>query len=70
MLILKQPGCEYPFKELAGVGVAFKVAHALLGKLPVQLLDLAAIGTIADLVPLHDEEMARQKRPCAASAVE
>ena len=51
----KQPGCEYPFKELAGVGVAFKVAHALLGKLPVELLDLAAIGTIADLVPLHDE---------------
>ncbi|MEI4790759.1 single-stranded-DNA-specific exonuclease RecJ [Bacillus sp. FJAT-53060] len=51
----KQPGCEYPFKELAGVGLAFKVAHALLGKLPVQLLDLAAIGTIADLVPLHDE---------------
>ncbi|MDH6597854.1 single-stranded-DNA-specific exonuclease RecJ [Bacillus aerius] len=51
----KQPGCEYPFKELAGVGVAFKVAHALLGKLPVELLDLAAIGTIADLVPLYDE---------------
>ncbi|MDM5298907.1 single-stranded-DNA-specific exonuclease RecJ [Bacillus pumilus] len=51
----KQPGCEYPFKELAGVGVAFKVAHALLGELPVHLLDLAAIGTIADLVPLHDE---------------
>ncbi|MCI3196368.1 single-stranded-DNA-specific exonuclease RecJ [Bacillus sp. HU-1818] len=51
----KQPGCAYPFKELAGVGVAFKLAHALLGALPEDLLDLAAIGTIADLVPLHDE---------------
>ncbi|MFJ5965436.1 single-stranded-DNA-specific exonuclease RecJ [Bacillus sp. NPDC093026] len=51
----KQPGCVYPFKELAGVGVAFKVAHALLGEVPAQLLDLVAIGTIADLVPLHDE---------------
>ncbi|OWW13915.1 single-stranded-DNA-specific exonuclease RecJ, partial [Klebsiella variicola] len=48
-------GCTYPFKELAGVGVAFKLAHALLGELPDELLDLAAIGTIADLVPLHDE---------------
>ncbi|MGE6629108.1 single-stranded-DNA-specific exonuclease RecJ [Bacillus sp. NPDC077027] len=51
----KQPGCTYPFKELAGVGVALKVAHALIGEVPVHLLDLAAIGTIADLVPLHDE---------------
>ncbi|WP_257346254.1 single-stranded-DNA-specific exonuclease RecJ [Pseudalkalibacillus decolorationis] len=51
----KKPGCSYPFKGLAGVGVAFKVAHALLNKLPVQLLDIACIGTIADLVPLVDE---------------
>lgn len=51
----KQPGRTYPFKELAGVGVAFKLAHALLGELPDELLDLAAIGTIADLVPPHDE---------------
>lgn len=45
----------YPFKELAGVGVAFKVAHALLGGLPEHLLEIAAIGTIADLVPLQGE---------------
>ncbi|WFA03959.1 single-stranded-DNA-specific exonuclease RecJ [Bacillus sp. HSf4] len=51
----KQPGCSYPFKELAGVGVAFKLAHALNGDIPEDLLDLCAIGTIADLVPLHDE---------------
>ncbi|PPA71518.1 single-stranded-DNA-specific exonuclease RecJ [Jeotgalibacillus proteolyticus] len=49
------PKGDYPFKELAGVGVAFKVAHALLGKPPEHLLDLAAIGTIADLVPLKGE---------------
>lgn len=46
---------EYPFKELAGVGVAFKLAHALYGQLPEHLLEIAVIGTIADLVPLQDE---------------
>ncbi|HZG60647.1 MAG TPA: single-stranded-DNA-specific exonuclease RecJ [Anoxybacillus sp.] len=51
----KKPGSTYPFKELAGVGVAFKVAHALLGKVPHHLLDVAVIGTIADLVPLLGE---------------
>lgn len=51
----KQPGCTYPFKELAGVGVAFKLSHALLGDVPTDLLEVAAIGTIADLVALHDE---------------
>jgi single-stranded-DNA-specific exonuclease len=45
----------YPFKDLAGVGVALKVAHALLGRLPEHLLEFAAIGTIADLVPLLGE---------------
>lgn len=51
----RKPGSQYPFGELAGVGVAFKVAHALLGTLPSHLLAFAAIGTIADLVPLKDE---------------
>jgi single-stranded-DNA-specific exonuclease len=51
----KKPGCPYPFDMLAGVGVAFKLAHALLGEPPLHLVDLAAIGTIADLVPLVDE---------------
>ncbi|MFD2446183.1 single-stranded-DNA-specific exonuclease RecJ [Bacillus sp. CGMCC 1.16607] len=46
---------QYPFKELAGVGVAFKLAHALLGQVPEHLLEIAVIGTIADLVPLKDE---------------
>jgi single-stranded-DNA-specific exonuclease len=51
----KQEDCYYPFKGLAGVGVAFKLAHALLGQAPEDLLDIAVIGTIADLVPLVDE---------------
>ncbi|WHX99436.1 single-stranded-DNA-specific exonuclease RecJ [Neobacillus sp. DY30] len=45
----------YPFRELAGVGVAFKLAHALYGELPEHLLEIAVIGTIADLVSLKDE---------------
>ncbi|MDQ0214590.1 single-stranded-DNA-specific exonuclease [Oikeobacillus pervagus] len=51
----KHPEGDYPFPYLAGVGVAFKVAHALYGKVPYHLLDLVAIGTIADLVPLIGE---------------
>lgn len=45
----------YPFPDLAGVGVTFKLAHALYGSAPEHLLDLVAVGTIADLVPLHGE---------------
>jgi single-stranded-DNA-specific exonuclease len=51
----KKPGSTYPFRELAGVGVAFKVAHALLGDVPRHFLDVVAIGTIADLVSLTGE---------------
>lgn len=51
----KKPGCPYPFDGLAGAGVALKLAHALLGQLPEDLLDVVALGTIADLVPLVDE---------------
>ncbi|MGF6375803.1 single-stranded-DNA-specific exonuclease [Clostridiales Family XIII bacterium PM5-7] len=56
-----QPQCQYPFKHLAGVGVAFKVAQALAAKseLPKEAvnrtLDLVGIGTIGDIVPLIDE---------------
>ncbi|MEC5422147.1 single-stranded-DNA-specific exonuclease RecJ [Virgibacillus sp. C22-A2] len=51
------PKCspDYPFKELAGVGVAFKLAEHLLGYFPKHLLEFVAIGTIADLVPLVKE---------------
>ncbi|NEW04535.1 single-stranded-DNA-specific exonuclease RecJ [Paenibacillus sp. SYP-B3998] len=51
----KKPGCPYPYKQLAGVGVAFKLAHALLGRIPEELLEFAALGTVADLMPLTGE---------------
>lgn len=53
---------NYPFGDLAGVGVALKLAHALLGEIPNHLLELAAIGTIADLVPLVGENRLIVKR--------
>lgn len=61
----KQPGDRYPDKDLAGVGVAYKIAQALCEKMalrgvqtdfsPEQLLDLVALGTVADLAPLVGE---------------
>lgn len=54
--------CGYPFDKLAGVGVAFKVVQAIYNKLLAEkkeytkwLLDLVAIGTVADCVPLVGE---------------
>ncbi|MEJ2032437.1 MAG: single-stranded-DNA-specific exonuclease RecJ [Deltaproteobacteria bacterium] len=62
-----QPGCAFPFKQLAGVGVAFYLAMGLRSRLNEQehwqgreeempnlreLLDLVAMGTVADMVPL------------------
>lgn len=68
----KQPQCPYPTKELSGVGVAFKLAQALLrvnARVPLKpttlteetLLDLVALGTVADLVPLAEENRALVK---------
>lgn len=51
----EHPEADYPFKHLAGVGVAFKLACALLESIPSEFLDLVAIGTIADMVSLTDE---------------
>ncbi len=63
----KQKDCPYPFKELAGVGLAFKLAQALVrtpalrsrvkqANLQADLfLDLVALGTVADLAPLVGE---------------
>ncbi|MGE7113610.1 single-stranded-DNA-specific exonuclease RecJ [Lysinibacillus sp. NPDC047702] len=56
------PEGHYPFGELAGVGVAFKLAHALYGELPTHLMELVAVGTVADLVPLVDENRYLVKR--------
>ncbi len=46
---------DYPYDNLCGAGVAFKVACALLGEKAYKLLDLAAIATVADSVPLLGE---------------
>ena len=64
----RQAGCAFPFKGLAGVGVAFNLAMALRGHLREtgqisessqpnlkKYLDLVSIGTVADMVPLRDE---------------
>ncbi|NOX63366.1 MAG: single-stranded-DNA-specific exonuclease RecJ [Chloroflexi bacterium] len=64
----QQADCPYPFNFLAGVGVAFKLAQALLrveqrdpvARNPVtlqedDLLDLVALGTVADIMPLRGE---------------
>lgn len=51
----KQKDCPYPFKGLCGAGVVFKLAHALIGRPLLEYADLAAIGTIADLMPLIGE---------------
>lgn len=59
----KQKNCSYPFKELAGTGIAFKLVSALSlsfsSLLPQSylkwLMDLVALGTICDVVPLLDE---------------
>lgn len=51
----KKENCSYPCKMLAGVGVAFKLATALMNQIPEELLDIVALGTIADLVPLVGE---------------
>lgn len=66
----KIPGCEYPYIELAGVGVAFKTVCALetvlckregksvsdaIKELCYRYSDIVTIGTIADVMPLRDE---------------
>jgi len=60
----KQPDCAYPFDGLAACGVAYKLLVALErsafpGKLdPAASLDAVALGTVADVVPLHAENRA------------
>ncbi len=59
-----QPHCAYPFKGLTGAGVAYKLASALIAdqfsieereKFLFSLLDLASLGTVADIGPVQDE---------------
>jgi len=65
----KQHGDPYPDKDLAGVGIAYKIAEALVnvrtpfnGFRPNDLLDLVALGTVADLAPLVGENRVLVRR--------
>jgi single-stranded-DNA-specific exonuclease len=61
----KRQDSAYPFSQLAGAGVAFKLVHAILIKLIpdketlykklVRFIDFASLGTVADCMPLIDE---------------
>lgn len=59
-----RPDCAYPFKGISGVGVAFKLIYRLSEKLMTEAdrehflrwnLDLVAMGTVADMMPIRDE---------------
>lgn len=64
VICAKQPGDNYPEKNLAGVGVAYKIAEAVLEARPQigfearDWVDIAAIGTVADIVPMSEENRA------------
>ena len=71
----KRPDCDYPFDGLAGVGVAFKLvlALAMLFKMNTtqcfnKYIDIVALGTIADIVPLLDENRIMTAKGVAAIA--
>lgn len=49
------PDGDYPFQYLSGAGVALKLATALMDEVPIEAIELAMIGTIADMVDLGDE---------------
>ena len=56
----KQSNCDYPFKDLCGCGIAFKliVAHNLMSNDPCdvfEFIDFVALATISDMMPLVDE---------------
>ncbi|HEY3476477.1 MAG TPA: single-stranded-DNA-specific exonuclease RecJ [Anaerolineales bacterium] len=65
----KKHGDPYPDKDLAGVGIAYKIAEALVSVQPPangfqlnDLLDLVALGTVADLAPLIGENRVLVRR--------
>ncbi len=61
LLDSKQPGCEYPFKELSGCGVGFKLLQALTMKSDyrweelLKFLDLVVVSIASDIVPITGE---------------
>lgn len=55
----KQESCHYPYDMLAGVGIAFKLVQGLMGEgfydFVDEIIDIAALGTVADVAPVADE---------------
>jgi len=51
----KRADCLYPFKNLSAVGLVAKLMQAIMGEIPLEDLDLVALGTVADVVPLSGE---------------
>ncbi|MDD5506302.1 MAG: single-stranded-DNA-specific exonuclease RecJ [Candidatus Omnitrophica bacterium] len=76
----KVEGCGYKYRELAGVGVAYKLCQALSNSKLIDELDLVALGTVADVVPLTGENrvivkeglsrLAATKRPGLRALIE
>lgn len=67
LIDLHIPGETYPYTELTGSGLAWKIAHFMLEQVgehdfALSLADLAAIGTIGDVAPLHGENRAIVKK--------
>jgi single-stranded-DNA-specific exonuclease len=60
--------CGYPCAELCATAVAYKLAEGLLGRAPVEDLDLVALATIADVVPLLGENRTLVRRGLRALA--
>ncbi|MBU1038544.1 MAG: single-stranded-DNA-specific exonuclease RecJ [Candidatus Omnitrophica bacterium] len=63
-----QGDCAYPFKHLAGVGIAYKLVKALYEGTPhfaEDFLDLVALGTVADIAPLLGENRTLTKHGLA-----
>lgn len=54
----KLPNQDYPFSQLCGTGVAYKIAQAMIGDEADEFLPIAAVATIADIVSLTDENRA------------
>lgn len=79
----QRPDCAYPFKGICGTGVAYKLVQALRGQSgiePAHFLDLVALATVADVVPLVEEnramvqlglqQMGRARRPGISALLE
>ena len=70
---------DYPYDNLCGAGVAFKLACALIGERAYDLIDFCALSTVADSVPLLGENrdivaeglklIAERPRPCLAALI-